>query len=308
MLFSQKAFGMEISQDGLALVQVAGKRSLPSLERFVVTEFPPETVKVSFKESNIVNPAKFVAHVREAYLQLCSAQTRVALSLPDATGRVLLLDMETRFKNREEGLDLIRWKLKKTFPLDVSDVHLDYQVLQYRDSGEVSVLVGLISRQVVTQYEDLLLEAGLEPNRIDFSTLNVYRLLADRCDNSEHTAFISWFRGIVGVMVFSDGVLEFYRHKEIQGSTPEMNRLYREINSSLLVYHDKKGGQQLQKVFFTADSSDKSALGGVIGAATGLEPLYIDLDPFIQRSPEKVDRQTFGKLLVALAAATRNLR
>lgn len=307
MLLTHKALGMEISQESLALVQVTGKVSLPAVERFVVTDFPPETLKISFKEPNIVNPAKFVSHVRDTYLQLCSSQTRVALSLPDATGRVLLLDMETRFKNRDEGVDLIRWKLKKTFPLDVSDVHLDYQVLQYRESGEVSVLVGLISRQVVTQYEDLLLEAGVEPNRIDFSTLNVYRLLADRCDNTDHTAFISWFRGIVGVMVFSDGVLDFYRHKEIQGSTPEMNRLYREINSSLLVYHDKKGGQQLQKVYFAADPSERGALGGVIGAATGLEPQYIDLDP-IQRSQEKIDRQTFNKLLVALAAATRNLR
>jgi type IV pilus assembly protein PilM len=299
---------MEISQEGLALVQAEGKRSLPSLSRYFVAEFPQDTVRISFKEANILNPSSFVARIREAHQQLCTSQTRISLALPDATGRLLVLDMETRFKNRDEGIDLIRWKLKKNFPLDINDVHLDYQVLQYRETGEISVLVGLISRQVISQYEDLLLEAGLEPSRIDFATLSIYRLLADRCNENQHTAYISWFRGTIGVMVFTDGVLDFYRHKDIQGRNPEANRIFREINSSLLVYSDKRPGQQLQKVFFATEPDDRALLQGVVGEATSLEPTYIDLDPFIQRSHEKIDRQVFSKLLVAFAAATRTLR
>jgi type IV pilus assembly protein PilM len=307
MFFAKKACGIEITQDGLAMVQAEGKSASPVLDRYALAEFPPETVRVSFKEPNIINPEVFVKLVKESHLRLATSEKRVSLSLPDATGRVLVMDMETRFKNRAEGIDLIRWKLKKNFPLDISDVYLDYQILQYRETGEISVLVGLISTQVVSQYEELLQEAGLKPNRIDFSTLNVYRLLADRCDLSEQTAFITWFRGTVGVMVFANGVLDFYRHKEIVGAVSEPNRLFREVNSSLLVYHDKRAGQPLQKVFYASSPDDRAVMQRVVSEAVGLEPLYLDIDPIMHRSREKVDSQTFGKLLVALAAATRNM-
>jgi len=307
MFFAKKACGIEITHEGLAMVQAEGKRVAPVLGRYALAEFPADTVRVSFKEPNVIKPELFVKIVKDCYLRLGSSEKRVSVSLPDATGRVLVMDMETRFKNRAEGVDLIRWKLKKNFPLDISDVYLDYQILQYRETGEVSVLVGLISTQVVSQYEDLLQEAGLEPNRIDFSTLNAYRLLADRCDSSDQTAFVTWFRGTVGVMVFANGVLDFYRHKEIIGAASELNRLFREVNSSLLVYHDKRAGQPLQKVCYACSADDRAVLQRVISEAVGLEPSYLDLGPLMNRSREKVDSQTFGKLLIALAAATRNM-
>ena len=308
MFLDRHAIGLEISQSGPALVLAEGKSVLPTLVRYATAEFPPETLRVSFKEANIINPAQFVATVRDTHLKLCCKQTRVSVALPDATGRVLTMDLDTRFKNHEEGVDLIRWKLKKSFPLDVSDVHLDYQQLQQRESGEISVLVALVSRGVVTQYEDLLVEAGLEPFQIDFATLNVFHLLSQRFEREGNTALVSWFRGSLGVMVFTDGVLEFYRHKEIPGMNHETNRLYREVNSSLLVYRDRKPGQPLDQIFFATDMIEPATLKSVVSEASGLDAKGVDLDPFLLHSREKIDRRQFSHLAVALATATRNLR
>jgi type IV pilus assembly protein PilM len=99
------------------------------------------------REQNVINPAHFVSKIREAYLKLLAGTGRISVSLPDTIGRVFVLDLETRFKTRAEGADMVRWKLKKSFPFDINEMHLDYQVLQERDSGEVSTLVSLISRR-----------------------------------------------------------------------------------------------------------------------------------------------------------------
>jgi type IV pilus assembly protein PilM len=56
-------------------------------------------------------------------------------------------------------------------------------------------LVSVITKEIINQYEDLLVEAGLEPNRIDFSTFNLYRLFSDRLEISENSAFFTYFGG-----------------------------------------------------------------------------------------------------------------
>src|ERR1700687_941868 len=116
MIFSRKAIGMEICQDGARLVLVGGKPHAPRLEAFYNASFPPDTLRFSLREQNVLNPAHFVSKIREAYLKLLAGTSRISLSLPDTIGRVFVLDLETRFKTRAEGADMVRWKLKKSFP------------------------------------------------------------------------------------------------------------------------------------------------------------------------------------------------
>src|SRR6266540_3197049 len=166
MLFSDKALGLEICQDGARMVLIGGKAHAPTLYAYQAASFPPDTLKLSMREENIKNPAVFVSTIRDSYLKLLTGTSRISVSLPDSIGHIVLLDLETRFRAREEGAEMIRWKLKKNFPIDVNELHLDFQVLQERESGEVSTLVSLVSRQVIHQYEEILVEAGLQPNNI----------------------------------------------------------------------------------------------------------------------------------------------
>ena len=114
MLFSKKALGLEICADGARIALVEGGR-MPALSAYGSASFPADTVRFSLKESNVLNPAAFVAAVREMYLKLLTRVRRVSVSLPDSAGRAMILDVETRFKSRDEGADITRWKMKKNF-------------------------------------------------------------------------------------------------------------------------------------------------------------------------------------------------
>ena len=96
--------------------------------------------------------------------------TRLSVTLPDTVGRIMMLDVEGRFKSRAEGLDIIRWKLKKSMPFDVADTHLDYQQLTVRENGDMALMVALVLAPVISQYEELLVAAGFMPSRIDFKS------------------------------------------------------------------------------------------------------------------------------------------
>jgi len=304
MLMSKKGLGLELSSQGLSFALATGGKTL-RLDAGVSQPFSPGTIQLSRREPNIINPKAFVASVKEAHLRLLTKERSVSVALPDATGRVMLLDLEARFKSREEGVDIIRWKLKKSLPFDIASVHLDYQILEERDNGAVSLLVSLISRPVVTQYEELLIEAGLEPKYLDFTSFNLYRLFSPRLDMSDNGAFVTFYRGSMTVLIFHGGVLSFYRTKETAG---EAQNLYREINSSFLVYHDKHPGQTVSEVFCMAEASDAEGFRSLVAEASGLEPVLLDLERMVTLNQGVgLDKAALSALAGSLGAAARSL-
>jgi type IV pilus assembly protein PilM len=304
MLMSRRGVGLELSGDGLSFAVASGGKSL-KVEAGLSVPLPAGTLHLSRRDPNVANPQAFVAAVREAHLRLLAKERTVSVSLPDGTGRVVLLDLEARFKNREEGLDIIRWKLKKSFPFDISTVHLDYQPLHERENGSVSLLVSLISLPVVTQYEELLTEAGLEPKYIDFTSFSLYRLFAPRLEMSENGAFVSFYRGAMTVLIFHGGVLSFYRTKETVG---EARNLYQEVNSSFLVYRDRYPGQTVNEVFCMAGASEAEAFRALVAEASGLEPVLLDLERTVTLGHGvALDRPALHALAGSLGAALRSL-
>jgi len=304
MFFSRNAVGMEITQHGVKMALVGGNKSRPKLLAQEIAEFPAGTIRLVHREPNVIEPAFFVRQINEAYLKLLNRTNLVSVSLPDSCGRVTLLDLETRFKSRDEGRDVIRWKLKKSLPFDVSNIHLDYQILREKENGEISVLVAIIARQVVSQYEDLLMEAGIKPNRIDFTTFNLYRLFSPRIDMGESSLFVAYHEGVLSILAFHQGVLEFYRAKELADHDPDMNRVFMETSSSLLFYRDKNPGREFREAFCLAPNGNGELFRTVIAEACGIEPFMLSPDTFI-------DNPGGGAVLIplaaALGAATRNL-
>jgi len=308
MLFTGISLGIEIFQYGIAMVLANGTKSSPIIERHEITRLPGDIIKPSLKDANIIEPSVLKSAVSDTYLKLITKVKRVSLSIPDSAGRVLLLEVESPLKNKEEGIDHVKWKLKKNFPIDLNEVHLDYQVLRQEDDGISHVLVGLVSRTVINEYEEVLLELGLEPYLIDFSSFNLYRLFSPRLDIQEHLTFVSLYRGSLSVLIFQDGCLEFSRNKLLSTSFVDPARLFREVNSSLVVYSDTKGGWKPRNVYYYAAGEERDLLRNVLLEAVSGEPVPIDTDVIINSSCQQIDRKSLPDLLSALGAASRGLR
>ncbi len=211
MLFASNLIGVEISPQGVVCALTGGTAASPRVERVAHAPFPPQTLHVSLREQNILDPDAFVAGLKSAYNQLLCRSSRVAVSLPDAVSRIMLLDLEGRFKSRAEALDLIRWKLKKSIPLDSADTHLDYQQLTVRENGDLALLVAIVSRTVISQYEDLITKAGLSPARIDCNTFNICRLFDRRLSLQDDCILISFYGSTLSIVAFAQGIPEFIR-------------------------------------------------------------------------------------------------
>jgi len=309
MVFNKKALGIEICRNGLRMAVLEGKRGgLPKLCAAGIDSFDAETLRFSQRDPNVLNPGSFTAKVKETHLKLLTRVHRVSVSLPDSVGRIMLLDLETRFRSRDEGADIIRWKLKKSFPVDINDIHLDYQVLRRRETGETVVLVALIAREVVRQYEELLLEAGLEPARIGFTSFSLYRLFSRRLALAENALLLTYFGRTVGIMAVRDGVLDFCRSKEIRASAFDPERVFREITGSLLAYRERNQPHAGQEVFCAAAGSAARDFRDLVAEATGSEPRVLrSADAISPREDIVCDAVLFDLLSASAGAAMGDL-
>ena len=276
MLFTRKHIGVEIARQGVTCAACGGTAASPRLERVSFSPWSPDTLHISLREANILNAEAFVATLKGAHAQLLSRSEMLAVSLPDAVTRIILFDLEGRFKSRSEAIDLIRWKLKKSIPLDSADTILDYQQLTIRDNGDLGLLVAIASRSVITQYEDLIGAAGLSPARIDCNSFNMHRLFERRLSLQDDYILISFYGGVLSIMVYIQGVLEFFRSKELAGVPATDGRVFMEINSSLLVYRERFPEREIDAVFCVAAPDVAVNFLAMVAEVTGVTPVLLE--------------------------------
>lgn len=308
MLFARKSLGVEIKPSGVAFAMLNGSASSPRLERVAYAPMAPGSVRVSLREPNILDPQAFCDAVRNAHNLLLHNGTRLSITLPDAVGRIMLLDVEGRFKSRAEGLDIIRWKLKKNIPFDIADTHLDYQQLKLRENGDMSLMVALVSRAVIGQYEELLVSTGFTPARIDFNSFNLYRAFEGRLSDQDDITLISFNESTLSIMIFSDGVLEFQRTKDLSGSRGVDSRVYMEINSSLMVYRDRFPERDVPHISCIAHPEVAREFCSMLADATGNEPTLLEVKSVVKPADTApADQESLYPYTAAIGAALRSL-
>lgn len=308
MLFASNLIGVEISPQGVVCALTGGSAASPRVDRVANAPFPPHTLQVSLREQNVLDPDAFVTGLKSAYNLLLCRTTRVAVSLPDAVSRIMLLDLEGRFKSRKEALDLIRWKLKKSIPLDSADTHLDYQQLTVRENGDLALLVAIASRTVISQYEDLIAKAGLSPARIDCNTFNICRLFDRRLSLQDDCVLISFYGNTLSIVAFAQGIPEFIRVKDLSGTLATDSRVYMEINSSLLVYRERFPEQPVQTVFCVASPDVAQNFQELVAEATGSTPVLLETkSAVIPGNSAPGDQARLFNCTAAIGAALRSL-
>lgn len=307
-LFGKKSIGVEISPQGVACALLGGNAMSPRLERVAARPFAPGVVQPSLREPNILDAQAFGERLAETHALLLHKGTRLSVSLPDVVGRVLLMDVEGRFKNRNEALDIIRWKLKKNMPFDVSDTHLDYQQLRVRENNDMVLLVTLVSRSVIGQYEDLMVAAGFSPARIDLNCFNFYRSFEKRLALLENHALISFYNGSLSILICSDGLPEFIRVKALPGTLADDNRVFREISNSLLAYRERFPDRPPHKVACIAAPDVARDFCEMAAEASASETLLLEVKSTVKPSEyAPADQNTLFPFTAAIGAALRNL-
>jgi len=261
---------------------------------------------LSVREPNVLDPRRFVEAVGEVLNPISAGEERIALSLPDGVGRVLLTETESAFKSKNEGVEILKWQLKASLPGDPKDVQLDYQILKKRDTGRYTLAVALIANPVLHQYEELLAEAGYHPAVVDFHSLHVYNYYRPRLDLGEDFILVGVEGGILSIQFFEGRVLAFHRTREVQSSP---KRVFQELSRSVVGCRDSFPGFRRASLCLHSDWAERQPLVDALRSAFERDEV-VQLEPHLERLAEpslKVISGNLRSLVAAVGAAERML-
>ncbi len=308
MLFSRKRVGVDLSRHGVKMVLLDGSSSDCQLSAMQERTFAPGAFVFTRHDLLTDSDGAVIAQIRDAYNCLNTRLKRTVVTLPDSVGKILVLDIDERFKSRTEGLELIRWKLKKRFAVDLNDMQLDYQILEEKESGELSVLVVLVSRVVIKRCEALLCEAGLEPVRIEFNCMSLHRPFAVQLDSGGASGLICFHGGTLGIMIMQDGVPQFIRSKELSDCSVTDPRVFMELKRTFISWRERHQNRGIDTIHTLAPPNSADRFDAMITEATGIIPKPFTIaDVVPSRDVAASDRATLYPFAAAIGAAWRTV-
>lgn len=241
--------GLDIQEQGLTFAALRRGKPANALQglRFESLE---GAMEFSSRQPNVRDARRFVEAVRRGADLLAAREERLSLSLPDRVGRIFLTEAEGPFKSHQEGLDVLKWRLKSSLPLPPAQMHLDYQVLDRREGSRQRCLVAAISLPVLEQYQDLINEAGRYALYIDFHSLNLYNYYRPRLDLGSEFILVSLEQSLLALHCFQSGLLVYQRSHKIK-ERPE--QIFREINRTLVEVYESFPAARRCAVFAHVD-------------------------------------------------------
>lgn len=260
----------------------------------------------SLREPNVQDFKKLAEGIREVLDPLAEREERIALSLPEGAGRVLLTEVENPFKSRAEGLEILKWQLKGSLPVDPRDVRLDYQVLGRRENGRYRVVASLVAAKVLDQFEEMLGGLGYFPRVIDFHSLHLYNYYRPRFDLGEDFVLVGIEGGSLSLLFFQGQVMNFFRCREV-GADPA--QVFQELNRSLVSCQENFPAFRRAAVFLHSDWKDARDLLAPLQSV--FERDVVLLNPHLERllPPAGTTAALQGRSLVAaIGAAERMMR
>lgn len=277
-------------QRGRPTVRLAGVRS----------EALTGAIELSSRQPNVTDPRRFVEALRRVLDPLPGGEERVSLSLPDRVGRLYLLETEAVFKTRQEGIDILKWRLKGSLPAPPQQVQLDYQVLERREDGRQRCIVAAIARPVLEQFEELFETVGRQTLRVDFHSLCLYNYYHPRLDLGEEFFLVGVENHQLSMMYFSGQTLVYQRVREM---SPDPEPLFRELSRALTDAGAAQPVTQRCPVFAHLDPDLPGSLREVL--ASTMEREVRVLDPQLKRlaGGASLGLPATGAVLAAISAA-----
>ena len=127
------------------------------------------------KVGNIVDKSAVVAAVRKALDGVAGTGRErsrdVTLVVPDSAVRVLFLDFDQLPSKAAEVLPVVRFRLKKLLPFDADDAMVSYQVMSNVKGSVIKMVAVAMPKDVLAEYEGVVLAAGYLPGAVLPSTL-----------------------------------------------------------------------------------------------------------------------------------------
>jgi type IV pilus assembly protein PilM len=295
---------LEVGDRELTLVRLRHKRGgKPSLEAHESRPMPAvgDDEPISLSRPGFGPVSEISVLVQEMFTKSGTKPGKISLVLPDNVAKISLLSLPERPPTRKQMDELLRFKLRRSVPFRMDDTLISYQVTA-GEGKEVNILVALMHRQVVEQFESVVRIAGARPGLVDLCTPNLLNLCRSQLEelnrDGNDAALLNCAGSYFSLVVVRSGRIIFFRSKNISSPCEEgagSSALTRELNHSLAYYQDKLNGEGIHTLLVrTAAGGDTllpvlQTLG--FGSVRTIDPsVFVEINSGLRISPLDAQR------------------
>lgn len=309
MIFNSKIKrGLSISSSQLSWVEIdSSNRSKPEIITSASESLPKGLIKPSFAKRNIADREALKLEI-EKLIPNGHMNGDIALSIPDHIAKITSLKFDDLPNSRQEVEQLILWRLKKTVPLPVDAIKLDF-ISHKTIDGAFDITASVASREILREYEDLLKEMGLSPRLVDISSLNALRVFEAAIPKS--SLFVDLSKNSFGMAIIDEDRLGFFRSKEVEGSSDKAvsdkmtsDKVTREIASTLAYFRATFPEKEIATICFHSTLPGSEEIKKELEA--GFEESIVNLSVSDYISEERTDLDSTNEHLApAIGGALR---
>jgi len=159
----KEVIGIDIGSSSIKLVEIKEAKKGYQLTNFGIAELHPETIV----DGAIMDTAAVVDAIQSLVSGLKVKVRDVVTSVSGNAVRIQKISLPSMTK--EELEESIQWEAEQYIPFDISDVNIDFQILDTLDdgSGQMEVMLAAAKKDVINEYVAVISEAGLNVVIVD---------------------------------------------------------------------------------------------------------------------------------------------
>jgi type IV pilus assembly protein PilM len=218
--------GLDIGTHSVKLVQLAEKKGKYTLKKFHMAPIAPEAIV----DGAVMDSGSIIEVVREMILKNSVKIKKVAISISGYS--VIIKKISLNYMSEEELAESIEWEAAQYIPFDIEDVNIDFQILGENPENpeQMNVLLVAAKKDIINDYETLMLESGLEAAIIDVDSFALETMYENTYENvqNEVVALINIGSSMINFNIMKDGISALTRDVSMGGKqiTEEIQKQY----------------------------------------------------------------------------------
>lgn len=161
--------GLDIGSHSIKLVELKKLKTGYRLERFAMAPLPADVIV----DGAVMDSGSIIEVIRDLISKHKIKNRKVALSISGFS--VIIKKVTLNVMSEEELLESIHWEAAQYIPFDIEEVNIDFQILgeNPENPDQMDVLLVAAKKEIISDYETLMAESGLETHIIDVDSFAV---------------------------------------------------------------------------------------------------------------------------------------
>ena len=282
---------VEIDRTHVAAARLSMRGGQAVITAHASERLPAGMVVPGLLTPNIPDVPALAQVIRGAVTQLGGSKpTRVSLVIPDTVAKVSLLRLENVPSKAADLQEIVKWQVKKTAPFPMEQAVVSIAPGALSAEGASEFVVSIARADVIHQYEQACVMAGLHPGLVDLATFSVINsILASTSAPAGDWLLVHVTDTFLTLAVMRDRAMLFFRNRSEEGE----GTLADLIHQTAMYYEDRLHGTGFARV----------VIAGAARLPGGAESVRRDLEERLKIGVESADPRTAAALQDRIAAS-----